>query len=186
MGYPSSLPPPPLGFEIFKSLYLSHFWPDQSFTHHIWNHTIDLDTCHITFMVFEHLDDFTSWKLFLSLWLCCWCSTLVIHGWTMNNSENAFNENQGSLSFKKKNCFINISNVYFDHFFMQGPVIKQIDWFWIMFTPTKCNCNGECGTSSLTGRQRRQPNWTLFYWEYGQKRNCTHHPLLWVTVPELK
>ena len=33
MGYPSSLPPPPLGFEIFKSLYLSHFWPDQSFPH---------------------------------------------------------------------------------------------------------------------------------------------------------
>ena len=44
MGYPSSLPPPPLGFEIFKSLYLSHFWPDRSFPHHIWNRTIDLDT----------------------------------------------------------------------------------------------------------------------------------------------
>ena len=66
---------------------------------------------------------------------------------------------------------------------MQGPVIKQIDWSWIMFTPTKCNCNGESGTSSLPGRQRRQPNQTLFYWEYGHKRNCTHHPLFWVTVP---
>ena len=110
------------------------------------------------------------------------------HPW-LNNEQlwKCIHWKPGVFIISKKKTVLLIFTMYIlINFFMQGPVIKQIDWSWIMFTPTKCNCNGESGTSSLPGRRRGQPNWTLFYWEYGQKRNCTHHPLFWVTVPELK
>ena len=185
MGYPSSLPPPPLGFEIFKSLSQSFLTRSEFSTPYLESHNWSRHLPHYFHGLWA-----SGWLHFLKTFSFALTLLLVQHPrypWLNNEQLWKFIQwKPGVFIISKKNCFINISNVYFDHFFMQGPVIKQIDWSWIMVTPTKCNCNGESGTSSLPGRQRRQPNRTLFYWEYGQKRNCTHHPLFWVTVPELK